>query len=86
MDAVPEENALDYILNYGMITADVSPESDLDQALKNMMSGDTLVFVEGSCDVLTINSKGYPEPGRTVCGVGSDASRAEDSFTESVRF
>ena len=34
MDAVPEENALDYILNYGMITADVSPESDLDKALK----------------------------------------------------
>ena len=86
MDAVPEENALDYILNYGMITADVSPESDLDKALKNMMSGDTLVFVEGSCDVLTINSKGYPNRGVQSAESEVTLHGPKDSFTESVRF
>lgn len=86
MDNVPSEGALEYILKYGMITADVAPEKSLETALKNMMSGDTLLFIEGCRQVLVINSKGYPNRGVQSAESEITLHGPKDSFTESMRF
>ncbi|HIQ98814.1 MAG TPA: spore germination protein [Candidatus Scybalocola faecavium] len=83
---VPARGALEYILDYGMITADVARETDLNKALKNMMSGDTLMFVDGADSVLVINSKGYPNRGVQAAESEITVHGPKDSFTESVRF
>ncbi|MBS5522253.1 MAG: spore germination protein [Clostridiales bacterium] len=86
MGDVPEKGAVDYIIKYGMITADVKAESDFNRALKSMMSGDTLIFVEGAAQVLIINSKGYPNRGVQAAESEITLHGPKDSFTESVRF
>lgn len=83
---IPSSGALEFILKYGMITADVAPEESLEKALKNMMSGDTLVFVQGSPRVLVINSKGYPNRGVQAAESEITIHGPKDSFTESMRF
>ncbi len=86
LGSIPSRGAMDYILNYGMITADAVRETDLEKALKNMMSGDTLMFVQGDNGVLVINSKGYPNRGVQTAESEITVHGPKDSFTESVRF
>ena len=86
MGEVPLEAPLEFILNYGMTTADVKAETDYDKALKNMMSGDTLIFVDRSDKVLVINSKGYPNRGVQTAESEVTVYGSKDSFTESIRF
>lgn len=86
MGPVSWDRPLDDILKYGMITADVAVETDLNKALKNMMSGDTLLFADKGEGVLVINSKGYPNRGVQTAESEVSVHGAKDSFTESVRF
>lgn len=85
MGHVPADNALDYILKYGMITADVKAERAFGQALKSMMSGNTLLFVEGSDQALVISSKGFPSRGVQSAESEVSIHGPKDSFSESVR-
>lgn len=86
MGEVPSGNPLEFILDYGMTTADVKAEADYYRALKSMMSGDTLIFVDTSDKVLVINSKGYPNRGVQTAESEVTVHGPKDSFTESVRF
>ena len=86
MGEVPLEKPLEFILNYGMTTADVKAETDYYKALKSMMSGDTLIFVDRSDKVLVINSKGYPNRGVQTAESEVTVHGSKDSFTESIRF
>ncbi len=86
MGEVPLDNPLDYILDYGMATADVKAEGDYNAAMKSMMSGDTLILVERSNRVLVINSKGYPNRGVQTAESEVTVHGPKDSFTESMRF
>jgi len=86
MGEVPTEDPLTFIMNYGMATADVKAQKDYDLALKSMMSGDTLIFVDQADQVLVINSKGYPNRGVQTAETEVTVHGPKDSFTESVRF
>ncbi len=86
MGEVPLDAPLDFILNYGISTADVKAQDNYYDALKSMMSGDTLIFVEGEQRVLVINSKGYPNRGVQTSESEVTVHGSKDSFTESVRF
>lgn len=85
MGEVPKEKPLEFIRDYGMTTADVKADSNYYSALKSMMSGDTLIFVDGSAQVLVLDSKGYPNRGVQSAESEVAIHGPKDSFTESMR-
>ena len=83
---LPTENTLMYIKDCCMPTADVKVITALDQAVTEILSGNTVLFGENATMALMINSKGFPNRGVSEAESEVAIRGPKDSFTESVRF
>ena len=83
---LPTENTLMYIKDCCMPTADVKVITALDQAVTEILSGNTVLFGENAPMALMINSKGFPNRGVSEAESEVAIRGPKDSFTESVRF
>lgn len=84
MDDMPDENQFDYIKAKGLRTADLSEVITMEDVVQGVLSGDTILMVDGYKKAIKIASKGYP--GRGVSENDSEVSvrGAKDSFVESI--
>lgn len=85
LDQVPEAGPMQYIKDYGMISADVKMLDDMEEIIVNVLSGNTAVFGANDHQAIVISGKSFP--GRGVQSAESEVTvrGPKDSFTESVR-
>lgn len=82
---VPEKKPLEYIQNFSMPSADVKMLSDMEEAITEAMSGNTVIFGDYSVQALMINSKNFPSRGVQSAESEVVIRGSKDSFTESIR-
>lgn len=63
MEDLPKEGAFDYILNKGIRSADLSEVKDLNKGVKGVLSGETLLLVDGYDKGILVSLKGMPNRG-----------------------
>lgn len=84
MDNLPSTEQFNYIKDKGFRTADISEVTTMDEIVQAVLSGDTIIMVDGFQKALKISSRGFP--GRSVTTSDAEVSvrGAKDSFTESL--
>ncbi|MPM08904.1 Spore germination protein B1 [bioreactor metagenome] len=55
----PQENALDHIFNQVILISEIEKTAKVEKILEAIVSGDTVLFVENSDNVLLLNTKGF---------------------------
>jgi len=85
LKTVPEERGIEYLKDNGLTTADVTVSDSMEDALKNMFSGDTLIFGNHCDKVLVIDSKGYPNRGVPSAESEIAVRGSKESFSEVIR-
>jgi len=78
------KNLIDVIMNRVLIIGEIVKESKLDEMIKALVYGDTILLIDGSNEALVINTKGFP-----VRNVDEPMSETivkgpREGFTESV--
>lgn len=82
---VPQTAGLDYIKDFCLSTADAQMMNDMEEAVTEVLSGNTLIFGEGEDSVLMINTKSFPSRGVSQAESEVTVRGPKDSFTESLR-
>lgn len=84
MDNMPKEDQFAYIKAKGLRTADLSEVITMEDVVQGVLSGDTILMVDGYKKAIKIASKGFP--GRSVSENDSEVSvrGSKDSFVESI--
>lgn len=73
-------------LQSGLTTGEVKEEEYIDKSMISLLSGDSLVLVDGYKKVLVIGSKGWPNRGVQEPQTESVIRGPRDGFTETMRF
>lgn len=73
-------------LRSGLTTSEVKEEEYIDKSMIALLSGDSLVLVDGYKKVLVIGSKGWPSRGVQEPQTESVIRGPRDGFTETMRF
>lgn len=78
------KNIIETIMNKVLIIGEVRKESNLNEIIKAFVYGDTILLIEGSNEVLIVNTKGFPV--RSVSEPLSETiiKGPREGFTESV--
>lgn len=89
MDDLPKENKFEYIRDKGLRTADIAELTTMDDVVKNVLSGDTAILVDGSDKALKISirgmaNRGVPKAEDEVAVRGSKESFSEALFINRV--
>ncbi|HEX3047439.1 MAG TPA: spore germination protein [Bacillota bacterium] len=79
-----KENLIEVLKNQVIISNDIAKTKDLNQLIEAILGGDTVLLVNGACEALIINSKGWPtrliiEPENEKSSLGP-----REGFTESL--
>lgn len=82
---MPESAPLKYIKDFCISTADAKMINDMEAAVTEALSGNTLIFGENEDDVLIINTKNFPSRGVSQAESEVTIRGPKDSFTESLR-
>jgi len=85
LKTVPEDRGIEFLKDNGINTADATVTDSMEDALKNMFSGDTLIFGNHCDKVLVINSKGYPNRGVPTAESEVAIRGSKESFSEVIR-
>lgn len=83
---LPEKGRAEYLQDYAVTTADSKLMNVFEDALVEILSGNTALFVDGSANALIISSKKYPMRGVQTAESEVAVRGPKDSFTESMRF
>ena len=85
VDRIPDTNVFDFIQKQVITTADTKAADTIWDAVLEVLSGNTALFISGCSQALIISSRKYP--GRGVQSAESEVSvrGPKDSFTESMR-
>ena len=75
---------LDDIQSRLVSAVDVKQEPDFDKALLQCLSGDTLVFVDGSSECLVIQTRGWATRGISQPGTQQSVRGPKEGFTETL--
>ncbi len=81
-----EENIFEFIKNGGIATADVKEIEKMDDVALAVLSGDTVLFIDGYDKVLLISTKGWPSRGITEPDTEAVVKGSKEGFTEVFRF
>jgi spore germination protein len=73
-------------LRSGLTTGEVKEEEYIDKSMISLLSGDSLVLVDGYKKVLVIGSKGWPNRGVQEPQTEAVIRGPRDGFTETMRF
>lgn len=85
LDILPEENTVSYLRKNAVSTADTKAVMNLDEAVLEILSGNTAMFFEGNTKALIISSKNFPTRGVQNAESEVSVRGPKDSFTESMR-
>lgn len=79
------DNIYDRLVNGGITTADIKQENNLDIAITEILSGNTLMLIDGCEKAVIISSKGFPK--RSVDKPENEAvvQGPQEAFNESLR-
>ena len=82
---IPDTNVFEFIQKQVLTTADTKAVDNTEDAILEVLSGNTALFISGCSQALVISSRKYP--GRGVQSAESEVSvrGPKDSFTESMR-
>ena len=75
----------DFLVNGGITTADIKSTRDIDDAIVEVMSGNTLLLIENCKDILIISSKGFPKRGVDKPENEIAVQGPQEAFSESLR-
>lgn len=82
MDDLPSENQYDYIKNKGLRTADLSDIITLHEAIQCILSGDTIILVEGFDKAIKVSVRGMPNRGVPTSQNEVSIRGSKESFSE----
>ncbi len=82
---VDYSNPYDLLVNGGVTTADIKTAKNIDEAILEVMSGNTLLLIENSEDILVISSKGFPKRGVDKPETEIAVQGPQEAFSESIR-
>lgn len=75
----------DLLVNGGVTTADIKEAENIDDAILEVMSGNTLILIENSDKILIISSKGFPKRGVSKPETEIAVQGPQEAFAESIR-
>lgn len=78
-------NIEDKLVERGITTADISTKNVIDDALLEVMVGNTLLLIEGYSEFVIISSKGFPKRGVNKPETEIVVQGPQEAFTESMR-
>lgn len=81
---IPENN-VDMYLENGITTADIKLSDNIDDSILEVMSGNTLVMIDGCKDFIIISSKGFPKRGVDKPETEIVIQGPHEAFSESLR-
>lgn len=81
---IPDNNSNNFLEN-GITTADIKKTKDIDDAILEVMSGNTLVLIENFEDIIIISSKGFPKRGVDKPETEIVIQGPQEAFSESIR-
>ncbi|WP_242174152.1 spore germination protein [Priestia koreensis] len=73
------------IVEYSLAVGEISEETQFDKALLHILSGDTVVFVQGCKTCITTNTRGWQQRSITDPQSQTVVRGPRDSFTETLR-
>lgn len=82
---LPKQCQLETVKNFYLTTADAKLMDDMQAAVTEILSGNTVIFGAGEVQALMINSKKFPSRGVSEAESETTIRGSKDSFTESVR-
>ncbi len=82
MDGLPAENQFDYIKEKGLRTADISEVITLNEAVQFILSGDTIILVDGFDKALRVSIKGFTSRGVPTSENEVAIRGSKESFSE----
>lgn len=84
MEDLPEKNKFEYIKEKGIRSADMSVDTNMNDAVTSVLSGETVLFMEGVEKALSVSIKNFPSRGvpESTNEVGIRGSR--EGFSEAL--
>ncbi len=76
---------LEAIKNGGLPVVDVRDTEDMDDAVKSILSGDTIMFLEGYAKAVVLSTKGWPNRGVPTADTEVVIQGSKDAFSEVFR-
>lgn len=84
MDDMPAENQFDYIKDKAVISADISDVYTLHEAVKFIMGGDTIIFVDGYDKALKVSNRHMENRGVQKAENEVAVRGSKESFSEAL--
>lgn len=84
-DSSNKNNLLDFIKNYAISTADVKEIKTFDEICLSVMSGDTIILIDGYSEGLKIATRGWPNRGVQEPDTEGVVRGAKEGFSEALR-
>jgi len=81
-----KENIFDYLKNKGITTADLQESYDHQEVNTAVLSGDTVLFIDGVAKAILISTKGFPNRGVQAAETEVVIQGSKEAFTEGFRF
>ncbi len=63
MDELPEKDKFEYVKEKGIKSADMSVDTNMNDAVQSILSGETVIFMEGVEKALSVSIKSFPNRG-----------------------
>lgn len=82
---ISQIDTFEYIVDGGVTTADIKEAENIDDAILEVMSGNTLVLIENSNKILVVSSKGFPKRGVSKPETEIAVQGPQEAFAESLR-
>lgn len=84
LDGLPAKNKFEYIKNKGLRTADIAELTTMEQVAQSILSGDTVLLIDGYDTVLKIASRGSLGRGVPEASTEVVVRGPKDGFSESI--
>lgn len=84
-DKIDFSDPYNILVNGGVTTADIKETENIDDAILEVMSGNTLILIENSDKILIISSKGFPKRGVDKPENEIAVQGPKEAFSESLR-
>ncbi len=84
MDDLPREKQFEYILDKGIRSADVSILTTMEDVVDNVLSGDTVIFVDGYNQVISVSIRGFANRGVPTTSKEVTVRGSQEAFSEAL--
>lgn len=85
LESLPEEKIIENLQGNAFALSDAKPYAYMEDAIRGVLIGDAVLFVDGFAGALKIPDKGYPKMGITESDTEKVVRGSNESFTESEK-